>query len=175
MNTVPDRIGWAVDVVDPGPADRLLEFGCGPGAAAELVCARLEQGTLLAVDRSAVAVERTRRRNADHVRTGRLEVRECALADLRLPAGDLDQAFGVNVNVFWTGAAAAELAVLHAALRPGGRLSVLYGAGPTGPGRVTAVVADHLRSSGFTDIEILHSPHGTGITGTVERIRHGHC
>jgi SAM-dependent methyltransferase len=168
MNTVPDRIGWAVDVVDPGPADRLLEFGCGPGVAAELVCARLTEGRLLAIDRSAVAVERTTRRNADHVRAGRLEVRECALADLRLPAGSLDQAFGVNVNVFWTGSAAGELAVLRAALRPGGRLSVLYGTGPAGPDPVTAVVAEHLRTSGFTDIEILRSPHGTGITGTVK-------
>lgn len=168
MNTVPDRISWAVDVVDPGPADRLLEFGCGPGVAAELVCARLTDGRLLAMDRSAVAVERTTRRNAEHVRAGRLDVRECALADLRLPAGSLDQAFGVNVNVFWTGSAAAELVVLRAALRPGGRLSVLYGTGPTGPDRVTAVVADHLRTSGFTGIEILRSPHGTGITGTVK-------
>jgi len=167
MNTVPDRISWAVSVVDPGPGHRLLEFGCGPGVAAELVCARLDQGTLLAIDRSAVAVDRTRRRNADHVRAGRLEVRECALTDLRLPAGSLDQAFGVNVNVFWTGSASAELAVLHAALRPGGRLSVLYGAGPTGPDRVTAVVADHLRTSGFADIDILRSAHGTGIVGTV--------
>ncbi len=167
MNTVPDRISWAVSVVDPGPADRLLEFGCGPGVAAELICARLDQGMLLAVDRSAVAVDRTRRRNADHVRAGRLEVRECALTDLRLPAGSLDHAFGVNVNVFWTGSASGELAVLHAALRPGGRLSVLYGAGPTGPDRVTAVVADHLRTSGFADIEILRSARGTGIVGTV--------
>lgn len=168
MNTVPDRISWAVDVVDPGPADRLLEFGCGPGVAAELVCARLTEGRLLAIDRSAVAVERTTRRNAEHVRAGCLDVRECALTDLRLPAGSLDQAFGVNVNVFWTGSATAELAVLRAALRPGGRLSVFYGTGPTGPDRVTAVVADHLRTSGFAGIEILRSPHGTGITGVAQ-------
>lgn len=168
MNTVPDRIGWAVEIVDPGPADRLLEFGCGPGVAAELVCARLTRGSLLAVDRSAVAVEKTRRRNADHLRAGRLEVRECALVDLRLPAGALDKAFGVNVNAFWTGSAEGELAVLRAALRPGGRLFVLYGTGPTGPDRVGATVADHLRSSGFAGVEILRSPRGTGITGTAD-------
>jgi SAM-dependent methyltransferase len=167
MNTVPDRISWAVDVVDPGPADRLLEFGCGPGVAAELVCARLTEGTLVAIDRSAVAVAKTRRRNAEHVRAGSLDVRECALTDLRLPAGSLDQAFGVDVNVFWTSSAEGELAVLRAALRRGGRLSVLYGTGPTGPDRITAVVADRLRTSGFADIEILRSPHGTGITGMV--------
>ncbi len=36
---VPDRVRWAVEVLDPGPAETILEIGCGPvwpppGAAA---------------------------------------------------------------------------------------------------------------------------------------------
>ena len=29
--TIPARIRWAVDILDPQPADQVLEIGCGPG------------------------------------------------------------------------------------------------------------------------------------------------
>jgi hypothetical protein len=66
---VPDRNRWAVAQLGLRPEDRVLEFGCGPGAAAELVCDRLGEGTMLAVDRSATAVARTAARNHVHVGT----------------------------------------------------------------------------------------------------------
>jgi len=42
--TIPARIRWAVDLMDVGPADNILEIGCGPGAGAELICQRLTGG-----------------------------------------------------------------------------------------------------------------------------------
>ena len=163
--TVPDRVRWAVDVLDPQPADALLEVGCGPGAAAELVCARLGTGRLLAVDRSPVAVRRTAERCAGHVVAGRLEVRQAELADLELPAGGLDAAFSIDVNVFWVRDPAPELAVLRRALRPGGGLHVLFGAsGPTAAERVLGPVADALRRAGFRDLVVRDEPHGLGVS-----------
>ncbi|MGH3760736.1 class I SAM-dependent methyltransferase [Actinophytocola sp.] len=158
---IPDRIRWAVEVVDPRPDERLLEIGCGPGVAAALVCERLRTGRLTAVDRSPVAVERTRRRNAEHLTAGRLEVVQSELDTLETHGHD--KAFSVNVNVFWTTAATRELAALHRALHPGGWLYVLYGAGPTGADRVTGTIADALASNGFTAVEPVRSPHGVGV------------
>ena len=60
--TIPARIRWAVDVMDVGPGDNILEIGCGPGAGAELICQRLETGKLFAIDRSESGVDRTKRR-----------------------------------------------------------------------------------------------------------------
>jgi SAM-dependent methyltransferase len=158
---IPERIRWAVDVVDPRAGERLLEIGCGPGVAAALVCERLTTGRLTAVDRSPVAVERTRRRNAAHLESGRLEV---VLSELdELAVHEVDKAFSVNVNVFWTTDAARELAVLHGALRRGGRLYVLYGDGPTGEDRVTRRIADSLAGHGFVEVERISSPHGIGV------------
>jgi SAM-dependent methyltransferase len=134
-STIPDRVAWAVNQLDLRPDDRVLEIGGGPGAAAELVCSRLEQGFLLGVDRSSVAIERSARRNQHFLDSGRLELRLGRLADLEVPAGSFDLAFCVDVNLFWTGAAQPELDRLHQALRPGGRLHVCYGPTPARPRR----------------------------------------
>lgn len=159
---VPGRIRWAVGVVDPGPAERLLEIGCGPGVAAALVCERLSGGRLLAVDRSPVAVSRTLARNAHHVRDGRLAVRQSTLAGLDVAESAVDKAFSVNVNVFWTARADRELSVLGRALRAGGRLCLLY---DSGGDRVTAKISAALRENGFTEVTVLRSEHGIGVTG----------
>ncbi|RSM84887.1 class I SAM-dependent methyltransferase [Kibdelosporangium aridum] len=161
---VPDRVRWALSVVDPGPADRVLEVGCGPGVAAALVCERLETGHLLAIDRSPVAVRRTVERNSSHVDSGRVEVRQSTLDGLDVPAGSLDKAFCVNVNLFWVQDPAVELAVLREALRPGGILYILYGDGPTGEDRVTPVISDALRRNGFADVEVVRGE-GVGVRG----------
>ena len=83
LRMVPDRVRWAVDRLDPAPDARLLEIGCGSGAAAELLCRRLTTGRLLAVDRSPVAVRRTAERNAEHVRAGRLEIADDGALSIR--------------------------------------------------------------------------------------------
>lgn len=157
----PDRIRWAVDVLDPRPDERLLEVGCGPGVAASLVCARLTTGRLTAVDRSAVAVERTLRRCAEHVAAGRLEVVRATLDALDVTG--MDAAFSVDVNVFWTTGATRELAALHRALRPGGRLYVLYGTGPGDGERVLTASAAAIAEHGFGAVRRLRSAHGIGI------------
>ncbi|MCP3802498.1 class I SAM-dependent methyltransferase [Allokutzneria sp. A3M-2-11 16] len=162
---VPDRVRWAVEVLDPRPEDEILEIGSGPGVAASLVCQRLQSGRLLALDRSPVAVERIGERNADHVAAGRLAVRQSALADLIVPPSSFDKAFAVNVNVFWVGDPARELAVLKAALREGGSLHILYGAGgPTSADRVTGPVAAALREHGFAEVTARASAFGIGVT-----------
>jgi SAM-dependent methyltransferase len=161
--SVPERVAWAVELVDPTPGERILEIGPGPGVAADLVCRR--GARLLAVDRSAVAAERTRRRNAAHVAAGLLEVRTAELAALDLPAGEFDVAFSVNVNVFWTRSPAAELAVLHATLRPGGRLHVCFGpAGPQPPERITTAVGAALRAAGFDEVGVRREPSGLAVS-----------
>lgn len=167
---VPERVRWAVDVVAPRGADRVLEVGGGPGVAATLVCERLTTGRLLVVDRSAVAIQRTTRRNADHLASGRLAVQQCALGALEVPDGSVDTAFSVNVNLFWVGDPARELTVLRRALRPGGTLHVLYGAaGPTGADRVTGTIAAALRTHGFTDVTVLTADAGSGVAASSNR------
>ena len=138
VQTIPARIRWAVDVLAVQPNDQVLEIGCGPGFAAELICARLERGRLMAIDRSESGVDRTRRRNARFVESGRLLVRHIDLATLRVPVKRLDRVFAFNVNLFWVRDCADEVALLHERLSPGGGIYLFFDA--TRPDQVPMMV-----------------------------------
>ena len=120
---IPPRIKWAVDLMDPQPSDSVLEIGCGPGAAAELICERLETGKLFAIDRSESGVDRTKRRCAKYVEAGRLTVRQIDLATLRVPVKRLNKVFAFNVNLFWVRKCDDEVALLHERVLPGRAIS----------------------------------------------------
>ncbi len=124
--TIPARIRWAVDFMDPQPSDQLLEIGCGAGAAAELICSRLETGKLFAIDRSESGVDRTKRRNEEAVKAGRLTVRQIDLATLRVPVKRLHKVFAFNVNLFWVRDCADEIALLHERVVPGGAVHLFF-------------------------------------------------
>ena len=166
--TVPPRVELAVQLLDPAPTDRVLEFGCGPGVAAALVCDRLTTGRLIALDRSATAVARTTARNSAHIAAGRLAVHRAALHEIgdHVDPSSLDTAFGIDVNLFWTGPSARELAALAAVLRPGGRLLVCFGVGPSGSSRrVTPTIAEALAAHGFVDVVEHVDAAGSAVSG----------
>ena len=128
LQTIPARIRWAVDFMDVGPSDSILEIGCGPGDAAELICSRLVTGKLFAIDRSESGVDRTKRRCAEYVKAGRLTVRQIDLATLRVPVKRLTKVFAFNVNLFWVRDCADEVALLHERVQPGGAVYLFYDA-----------------------------------------------
>ncbi|MEJ2865148.1 class I SAM-dependent methyltransferase [Actinomycetospora flava] len=142
---VPPRLAAAVDLVDPAPDARVLEVGCGRGVAAALLADRLPRGHYTGIDRSAAAAAATlARAPAGTVVT-------TALAAFRPSPGAFDLALAVNVNLFWTGPAHAELAVLATALRPGGVLHLVYGSDGGAAPRTDVVdrLRDHLVAGGF--------------------------
>lgn len=148
---VPERLVAAVEFLDVAPDDRVLEIGCGRGVAAALICERLVRGRLLGLDRSAAAIAAARERNAAAIASGRARFLRTALADVETaPLGTYDKILACDVNVFWTGPAARELAVVSALLAPGGRL-LLACAPPAGrpPGPVEEALHAHLRQAGF--------------------------
>jgi SAM-dependent methyltransferase len=158
MPSIPARIAWAVELLAVEPDDRILEFGCGPGVAAGLVADRLATGRIVAIDRSATAIERARARNTDQIAAGRLELRHTDLAGFNGEPDQFDKAFAVNVNVFWTSGAEPEGAVLACVLRPGGELRLVYD-DRRGP-EVAPGIEAKLDGHGFA-CEILSHPTGS--------------
>jgi SAM-dependent methyltransferase len=82
------RLAALVDALPLRPDSRVLEVGCGPGAAARAVADRLVTGQVLAVDRSAAAVEQAVRAAAGRADDGRLRFRHVAAEDLALEPGE---------------------------------------------------------------------------------------
>lgn len=143
---VPARLAAAVSVLSPEPEARLLEVGCGRGVAAALLVERLPRGSYTGLDRSPVATAATA------ARVPACAVHTTSLAAFRPPPASFDLALAINVNLFWTGPARAETAVLAAALVPGGVLHLVYGSDGGGAPRADVVdrLRDHLIAGGFT-------------------------
>jgi SAM-dependent methyltransferase len=123
---VPERIRWAVDVLDVRPSDNILEIGPGPGVALSLICDRLTDGRIIGVDRSATAVGRARERNAGYIATGKAAVVHADLAGISFEGQSFDKVFAVNVNLFWVQPDGPHLPIVTNLLRPVGRLFLFY-------------------------------------------------
>ena len=95
-----ERLRSVVEQLDIRSDDRVLEIGCGHGVAATLVCERLEEGRLTAVDRSAKMIQAATRRNAAYIEDGRAEFLVATLEDLDLGDRRFDKIFAVRVGLF---------------------------------------------------------------------------
>lgn len=118
-----------MDALPLRPGLRVLEIGCGPGAAARAVARRVGDGHVLAIDRSATAVRQATRASVDEIAAGRLRVRRVAIEDFALEPGEApyDLAFAVRVGALdgrHPAAGRRALQRIAAALVPGGRLLV---------------------------------------------------
>jgi len=122
------RLAAIVDAL-PFPGLRVLEIGCGPGAAARAVARRIGDGQILAIDRSAKAIEQARRGSEAEIASGRLIFRQVAIEDFELEEGEalFDIAFAVRVGALdgrYPEAGRRALRRIVAALKPTGRLFV---------------------------------------------------
>jgi SAM-dependent methyltransferase len=78
------RLAEILNALPLRPDSRVLEIGCGPGAAARAVAARLTTGHILAIDRSATAIAQAEAAAAAEIVAGRLSVRQSAAEDFVL-------------------------------------------------------------------------------------------
>ena len=95
-----DRLRSIVEQLEIQSSDHVLEIGCGHGVAATLVCQRLRDGHLIAVDRSRKMIDAARRRNAAFIQAGRAEFLVADLEDLDLGERRFDKIFAVRVGLF---------------------------------------------------------------------------
>ena len=111
--------------MDIRPDDRVLEIGCGHGVAATLICERLEEGHLTAIDRSAKMIQAATRRNAAHIEAGKAEFLIVTLEDLDLGARRFDKIFAVRVGLFHRKPVRAR-GIVERWLAPGGAVFVFF-------------------------------------------------
>lgn len=123
------RLAAVVDALPITPSSRVLEIGCGPGAAARAVARRLDTGHIVAIDRSARAVAQALAGSAEEIGSGRMSVRRVAAESFALAPDEppFDVVFAVRVGALdgrHPVAGRQVIARIRAALAPGGRLFV---------------------------------------------------
>lgn len=145
---VPERLRCAAERLAVGPADAVLELGCGNGVLAALLAPRLARGHYLGLDRSSSAIAKAVWRNADAVASGALSFRLGEIAKAE-PGQRFDRIVAVNLNAFWNGDA-AELARMRGWLAPRGRLLLAFQPpAATALPRIEAAVGENLRRHGY--------------------------
>jgi cyclopropane fatty-acyl-phospholipid synthase-like methyltransferase len=109
------RLAAIVNALPLQPHSRVLEIGCGPGAAARAVASRLTTGHILAIDRSAAAIAQAETAAVEEIRSGRMSVRQVSAEDfvLRPHEEPYDIVFAVRVGALDGRHPEAAQQVLH--------------------------------------------------------------
>jgi trans-aconitate 2-methyltransferase len=171
--------GWGAEVLDRLPlagSERVLDAGCGSGRVTELLCERLPDGRVVALDASAAMIEQARSRLA---RFGDQVIFTVADLGAPLPLEHRVDAIVSTATFHWVPDHDAMFANLVAVLRPGGRLAAQCG-GAGNIARIQAILAtigdgwlgpvhfetaeataDRLHVAGFTDVVCRLTPRPT--------------
>ena len=118
---VAERFLWAVETLGVGPAEHVLEIGCGHGIALSLLSAKLTEGFAYGIDRSETMARAAAKRNRDAIDAGRVRI-----AAAELTAGEhlrekFSRVFAINVDLF-RDRPEAEANAVRRMLTPGGAL-----------------------------------------------------
>ncbi len=122
VNARPNLV--AVDALQVGPHDTVLELGCGPGHALSVIASRAPFNTINGIDRSSVMLGQAASRNAKAIREGRVRLMAAEFEWLPFRESTFDKILAVNVIYFWRDTRRV-LDGIRRVLRPGGRL-VIY-------------------------------------------------
>lgn len=124
MRLVNARVNaLAIEALCLRGGETVLEIGCGPGQALQLLLASSLGVTVTGIDHSTVMIRQAAALNADAMRQGRLTLLNCDFTLLPFKSGTVDAILAVNVAYFMQTTEA--LGECRRVLRPGGQI-VIY-------------------------------------------------
>jgi cyclopropane fatty-acyl-phospholipid synthase-like methyltransferase len=123
------RLSAIIETLPLRPGMRVIEIGCGSGAAARAVAQRIGSGHVLAIDRSAKAVAQCRSASAELIAAGKMQVRQASVEKFALEQGEAryDLAFAVRVGALdgrHSHLFADSIRCLQAALKKNGKFFI---------------------------------------------------
>lgn len=113
---------WGLSHVTVGPADTILDVGCGGGRTIEKL-ARLGR-MVYGIDYSAASVAAARRTNAERIEAGQIDVGQASVSQLPFADASFDLVTAVETHYYWPDPV-HDFHELWRVLKPGGTLLVI--------------------------------------------------
>lgn len=98
-NKLSKRLAEAVDALPLKEGIRILEIGCGPGAMARELSKRIKNGYVLAIDRSAKAIEQAVSNSTEEIKTGKLLFKQAAIESFEFDSSERPFDIAVAIRV----------------------------------------------------------------------------
>ena len=114
---------WTVSLLDIQPHHRILEIGFGPGVSTQMASEKAAKGFVAGIDHSETMVQAASKRNANAIRSGRMELHQGDVASLPYPDESFDIAFSLHSIYIWQNPVDC-LKQLRRVLKPGGLLAI---------------------------------------------------
>jgi len=114
---------WTLSLLDIQPHHRILEIGFGPGVSTQMAGEKVSNGFVAGIDHSETMVQAASKRNADAIRSERMELNQGDVAGLPYPDESFDIAFSLHSIYFWQNPVDC-LEELRRVLKPGGLLAI---------------------------------------------------
>jgi SAM-dependent methyltransferase len=121
VNEQPNR--EAIQSLDIGPSDIILELGFGPGRAIETLVSKTPHGKVFGIDPSEEMVAQASRTNRRWIDSGRVRLMQGYFNVLPWQSGTIDKILAVNV-VYFFHESGAELREARRLLKPGGEMAI---------------------------------------------------
>lgn len=166
---------WGLSHVSVGPADRILEMGCGGGRTIQKLARMAPNGHVTGLDYSPASVSVAQEINADAIAAGRVTIELGSVAALPFDDRAFDLVTAIETHYYWPNLQDNMREILRV-LKPGGTFALIAEAvrdGQQNPVhrfvmmtvlRATLLTTDEhrhlLQRAGFTDV--LVDTRGTG-------------
>jgi ubiquinone/menaquinone biosynthesis C-methylase UbiE len=93
---------WVIDLLAIQPHDHVLEVGFGPGVSVALLAQAASAGSVAGVGASTEMVAQATARNAQAMKSGRVDVRHGTVECLPFADETFDKALAINSMQVWT-------------------------------------------------------------------------
>jgi ubiquinone/menaquinone biosynthesis C-methylase UbiE len=115
--------GWTISLLNIQPDDYILEIGFGPGVAIQTSAQKAVKGHISGIDYSNTMLQVARKRNAEAIRSGLVDLRQGEVLSLPYADASVDKAFTIHCIYFWAKPVEA-LQEVRRVLKAGGLLAV---------------------------------------------------
>jgi ubiquinone/menaquinone biosynthesis C-methylase UbiE len=146
-----DAAAQVIELLDARPDDKVLEVGFGPGVAIQLLLHRVPTGSVAGVDQSQEMVRQAGARNADALRSRRVDLRYGSVERLPFTDETFDKALAINSMQAWQDAGAG-LREIRRVLKHGGNVALGF---TVNSGQPKEGVAELLAAAGFAQPRIV--------------------